>query len=86
MDHVLGRRLNQGLRVAIHWYVARHMHVLLFCLEREQGRHKILETTETNDCDSLLETNAGLKVGSKWLMSSDLLGRYHLTREHLHGT
>lgn len=30
--------------------------------------------------------NAGLKVGAKWLMSSDLLGRYHLAREHLHGT
>lgn len=60
-------------------------HVLImFCSKRREDRRETLEAAQTNHCETLLTTKAGLKGSAKRIMRSDLLGRYSRARDQLY--
>jgi hypothetical protein len=58
-------------------------HVVLFCFEHNHTRENMLFVVKTHDFRQLLEVFKALRIITKWLMNTDLLTQFLLTRECL---
>jgi hypothetical protein len=65
------------------WLRQTLKHVMLFCLNHNRTRERMLFVVETQNLRRLLNINKRVKTMTKWLMKTDIFAQFSLTIECL---